>query len=167
MSRPVYAHQAFFDIHPVTGASIEVFYADRSLETFGWQGAGWFWWPRQRGFAPTGPGIGPFPTSYSAYRAAVLHAGFGVQFGDRARPQNEFVGVATQPKFVAESMGFESTVLPHPGFTACALSHSVISADACSKRCREQLVRSERSCSLRWLESRMCWLVMLNRREIR
>jgi hypothetical protein len=24
-----------FDIHPLTGASIEVFYADRALETFG------------------------------------------------------------------------------------------------------------------------------------
>ena len=35
------AHKSFFDIHPVTGATIEVFYADRSLETFGWVGAGW------------------------------------------------------------------------------------------------------------------------------
>ncbi len=67
------AHEAFFDIHPVTGATIEVFYADRSLETFGWRGAGWFWWPRRRGFAPTGQAIGPFPTSYSAYRDA-LHS---------------------------------------------------------------------------------------------
>jgi hypothetical protein len=43
-----------FDIHPVTGASIELFYADRTPETFGWRGAGWFWWPRQRSFAPDG-----------------------------------------------------------------------------------------------------------------
>ena len=44
MSQPERAaHEALFDIHPVTGASIEVFYADRSLETFGWRGAGWFW----------------------------------------------------------------------------------------------------------------------------
>jgi hypothetical protein len=38
MSAP--PHEAFFDIHPVTGATIEVFYADRSLESFGWRGAG-------------------------------------------------------------------------------------------------------------------------------
>jgi hypothetical protein len=34
-------HQAIFDFHPVTGASFEVFYADRTLESFGWRGAGW------------------------------------------------------------------------------------------------------------------------------
>ena len=32
-----------FDVHPVTGDSIEVFYADRTLESFGRCGAGWFW----------------------------------------------------------------------------------------------------------------------------
>src|SRR4051812_14028021 len=63
--------EAFFDTHPLTGAGIEVFYADRSLETFGRCGAGWFWWPRLRSFAPAGPAIGPFPTSYAAYRHAV------------------------------------------------------------------------------------------------
>jgi hypothetical protein len=65
------AHEAFFDIHPVTGASIEVFYADRSLETFGRCGSGWFWWARQRGYPPSGPAAGPFPTSYAAYRRAM------------------------------------------------------------------------------------------------
>jgi hypothetical protein len=67
-------HQKYaplFDIHPVTGASIEVFYADRTLETFGKGGAGWFWWYRRRGFAPEGKATGPFPTSYSAYRHAL------------------------------------------------------------------------------------------------
>jgi hypothetical protein len=59
-----------FDVHPVTGASFEVFYADRTLETFGRAGAGWFWWPRRRGVAPAGLAVGPFPTSYSAYRSA-------------------------------------------------------------------------------------------------
>jgi hypothetical protein len=39
-------------LHPGTGASIEVFYADRSLETFGGSGAGWFWWSRRRGCRP-------------------------------------------------------------------------------------------------------------------
>jgi hypothetical protein len=41
-------HELLFDIHPVTGASIEVFFADR-LATFGRGGAGWFWWSRRRG----------------------------------------------------------------------------------------------------------------------
>jgi hypothetical protein len=52
-------HEPLFDIHPVTGASIEVFFADR-LATFGRGGAGWFWQLRQRGFAPIGRAHGPF-----------------------------------------------------------------------------------------------------------
>jgi hypothetical protein len=64
-------HEPLFDVHPVTGVSIEVFYTDRTLETFGRCGAGWFWWPRKRGFAPSSPAKGPFPTSYSAYRDAL------------------------------------------------------------------------------------------------
>jgi hypothetical protein len=63
--------EAIFDFHPVTGATFEVFWADTSLETFGRGGSGWFWWMRGRGFAPTGPARGPFPSSYSAYRHAV------------------------------------------------------------------------------------------------
>ena len=54
---------------------IEVFYADRTLETFGRCGAGWFWWPRRRGFSPDGPATGPFPTSYAAYRHAMITTG--------------------------------------------------------------------------------------------
>jgi hypothetical protein len=64
-------HEPLFDIHPLTGASIEVFYSDRRLETFGRGGSGWFWWSRRRGFAPDSPAIGPFPTSYAAYRHAM------------------------------------------------------------------------------------------------
>ena len=64
-------HAPIFDIHPVTGASIEIFYADRTLESFGKGGAGWFCHLRQRGFAPDDAAHGPFPTSYSAYRAAL------------------------------------------------------------------------------------------------
>jgi len=66
-----FGFEPFFDVHPQTGATIEVFYADRSLETFGRSVAGWFWWTRRRGFAPIGSVKGPFPTSYSAYRHAV------------------------------------------------------------------------------------------------
>jgi hypothetical protein len=77
-------HEPLYDVDPLTGVSIEVFYADRTLETFGRQSSGWFWWPRQRGFAPNGPASGPFPTSYSAYRNALLATGFGGQFGDQS-----------------------------------------------------------------------------------
>ena len=65
---PRVAREPLYDIDPETGVSIEVFYADRTLETFGRCGAGWFWWRRRRGFAPDGPAIGPFATSYAAYR---------------------------------------------------------------------------------------------------
>ena len=40
------AHDPLYDINLLTGASIEVFYADRELETFGRCGAGWFWCAR-------------------------------------------------------------------------------------------------------------------------
>ena len=71
--------EPLFDIHPQTGTSIEVFYADRTLETFGRCGAGWFWWPRRRGCSPDGPATGPFATSYSAYRHAMSACGLIVQ----------------------------------------------------------------------------------------
>ena len=48
------AHEPLYDINPQTGATIEVFYADRALETFGWKGAGWFWWSRRQGHSPAG-----------------------------------------------------------------------------------------------------------------
>ena len=63
--------EPLFDIHSLTGASIEVFYADRTLETFGRSGGGWFWWSRRPGFAPDSPATGPFSTSYAAYRHAM------------------------------------------------------------------------------------------------
>ena len=66
------AHEPLFDVHPRTGATIEVFYANPALETFGRVGAGWFWCSRQRGFAPERAPIGPFATSYAAYRHAML-----------------------------------------------------------------------------------------------
>ena len=64
-------HEPLYHIDPQTGTTIEVFYADRTLETFGRCGAGWFWWPRRRGCSPDGSPIGPFATSYSAYRHAI------------------------------------------------------------------------------------------------
>src|SRR6266568_4888465 len=64
-------HEPLFDVHPQTGATIEVFYADRELETFGRCGSGWFWWSRRRGFSPDSLPTGPFATSYAAYRHAM------------------------------------------------------------------------------------------------
>jgi hypothetical protein len=74
--------QPIHDVHALTGVDIEVFFADRTLETFGRGGAGWFWWPRRRGCSPDGPPIGPFATSYSAYRHAIETA---MPFGGSAK----------------------------------------------------------------------------------
>jgi len=63
---------ALVDVHPQTGVIIEVFYTDRTMETFGRCGAGWFWWSPRRGIAPSGLAAGPFPTSYAAYRDALV-----------------------------------------------------------------------------------------------
>jgi hypothetical protein len=65
------AHEPLYDIDPDTGVSIEVFFSDRTLETFGRYGAGWFWCARRRGYPPEGSPIGPFATSYAAYRHAI------------------------------------------------------------------------------------------------
>jgi hypothetical protein len=64
-------YEPLYDIDPETGVSIEVFYSDRTLETFGRGGAGWFWWPRRRGYSPDGPATGPFASRYTAYRHAM------------------------------------------------------------------------------------------------
>jgi hypothetical protein len=71
--------EPLFDVDPQTGVSIEVFYSDPTLETFGRGEAGWFWWSRRRGFAPSGLAHGPFSTSYAAYRHAMnsWHRPFG------------------------------------------------------------------------------------------
>jgi hypothetical protein len=66
------AHEPFYDVNPHTRISIEVFHSDRTLETFGRGGCGWFWWPRWRGCSPDGAPTGPFATSYAAYRHAVM-----------------------------------------------------------------------------------------------
>ena len=63
--------EPLFDINPLTGMSIEVFWADRALETFGRCGAGWFWCARRMGSSPGGPATGPFASCYSAYRHAM------------------------------------------------------------------------------------------------
>jgi hypothetical protein len=65
------AFEPLYDIHPRTGATIEVFYADRALAaSFGVRSGGWLWWSCERGGAPSDP-VGPFPTNYAAYRDAL------------------------------------------------------------------------------------------------
>jgi hypothetical protein len=68
------AHEPLFDVHPQTGVSFEVFFSDRTLETFGRCGAGWFYWARRRGCSPKGQPTGPFATSFAAYRHAMVTA---------------------------------------------------------------------------------------------
>lgn len=94
--------EPLYDINPL-GISIEVFYSDRTLETFGRCGAGWFWWPRRRGFAPKGPANGPFPTSYSAYLSAFCEA----ICMDQSAPAPAPAGVTTVQK-----MTIIRTVIP-------------------------------------------------------
>jgi hypothetical protein len=75
--------EPLYDIAQETGISFEVFYcSDRTLETFGRGGAGWFWWPRQPGFSPDSAPTGPFATRYAAYRHAMTT---GRSFSDDAR----------------------------------------------------------------------------------
>jgi hypothetical protein len=91
MTMPDNRYEPLFDVHRATGASIEVFFADRRLATFGKAGAGWFWWPRRRGFAPEGPATGPFATSYAAYRSAILGGDLGANLGTAARSEQDNV----------------------------------------------------------------------------
>ncbi len=70
------ACEPLYDIDPQTGASVEIFYADRALaSSFGTRDAGWFWWACQPACLPEGPPIGPFATSYAAYRNFALDRG--------------------------------------------------------------------------------------------
>jgi hypothetical protein len=76
--------EPLYDIDPRTGVTIEVFYADRALETFGWGGGGWFWHARRRGFAPDGLAHRPFPTSYTSCRDMLGTLNYPTQFGKRS-----------------------------------------------------------------------------------
>jgi hypothetical protein len=65
------AYEPLYEIDPHTGATIEIFFADRLFaESFGARDAGWFWWSCQPRCLPDQP-RGPFPTSYTAYRDAM------------------------------------------------------------------------------------------------
>jgi hypothetical protein len=59
------------DLDPHTGATIEVFYADRVLAASFGASLGWYWWSRHCGSRPGEP-HGPFPTSYRAFGDALI-----------------------------------------------------------------------------------------------
>ena len=75
------AHDPLYDIHPAIGVSIEVFYADRTLETFGRVALGGFG-GRAEGSSPDGSPTGPFATSYATYRHALQRVGLSVPRSD-------------------------------------------------------------------------------------
>jgi hypothetical protein len=67
-------HEPLYDVDPRTGDSVEVFYADRVLAaSFRALDAGWFWWSCQSGSLPQDLPVGPFGTSYAAYRDVATH----------------------------------------------------------------------------------------------
>ena len=91
MARPVISDpkrhtvlDPLYNIDPQTGASVEIFYADRALATsFGARDAGWFVWSCRAGSLPDGLPTGPFATSYSAFREAAYFAPQAPSFGRR------------------------------------------------------------------------------------
>ena len=59
------AYEPLYEIDPQTGASVEIFYADRALaRSFGTSEAGWFWWTCHSGSLPHDLPSGPFANSY-------------------------------------------------------------------------------------------------------
>ena len=56
------AYEPLYNIDPQTGASVEIFYADRVLATsFGTRGEGWFWWSCQPRFCQMVRRLVPLP----------------------------------------------------------------------------------------------------------
>ena len=79
------ACEPLYDIDPQSGASVEIFYADRVLATsFGARDTGWFWWACQRGSVPEGLPTGPFANGYLAYRDMLGSHKPATCFGKRA-----------------------------------------------------------------------------------
>ncbi len=64
--------QPLYDFHPVSGAILEVFFADAELAAaFGLHSVGWVWWRCKRGLTPDAPPRGPHTSAYRAYREAI------------------------------------------------------------------------------------------------
>jgi hypothetical protein len=64
--------EPMYETDPVTGGTIEIFYAHRQFAaSFGAKDGGFFWWRFKSDCLLDGPPIGPFGTSYAAYRNAM------------------------------------------------------------------------------------------------
>jgi hypothetical protein len=64
------AECALYEIDPRTGATVEIFYADRAVaQSFGGSAAGWYWRYRLTDRSP-GAASGPFLVCLDAYRDA-------------------------------------------------------------------------------------------------
>ena len=78
------AYEPLYDIDPQTGATVEIFYADRALATsFGTPDTGWFWWACRPTCLP-GAVAGPFADNYLAYRDALGGLKSADRFGKRS-----------------------------------------------------------------------------------
>jgi hypothetical protein len=75
--------EPLYDIDPRTGASVEVFFADRVLARSFGKRPGWFWWSCRTGLLPDGVPTGPFATSYAVSVSTNDDFGSG-PFGDRS-----------------------------------------------------------------------------------
>jgi len=71
-------YEPLYDVDPSSGATVEVFYADRMFDGMR---AGWYWWSCKSGSVPKWPPKGAFRTSYSAYRDAVSRCSDGSSGG--------------------------------------------------------------------------------------
>jgi hypothetical protein len=77
------ANEPLYDKDPQSGATIEIFYADLALARSFGAFCGWFWWACLPGCLPDAEPHGPFPTSYRAYRDAVVTRTKPAPFGRR------------------------------------------------------------------------------------
>jgi hypothetical protein len=62
--------EPLYERDPLTGGTLELFYAHRVLAQSFRAQAGWFWWVWPPNALPDGPPNGPFGSSYAAYRDA-------------------------------------------------------------------------------------------------
>jgi hypothetical protein len=65
------AYQPFYDVDARTGANVEVFYASAVVARSFGTCDGWYWRTWRAGSFPDKP-VGPFATSYAAYRNVAL-----------------------------------------------------------------------------------------------
>ncbi len=76
-------YEPLHGVHPLTGATIEVFYADRVFASMG--GKGWFWWVCNPDCVPDWPPHGPFASSDRAYHDALTSRSVCID-GDETQP---------------------------------------------------------------------------------